>query len=574
MHRFFKLVPALVLVAWGHAGWAAEGTWSLRADFVGTKPGNPAVAIFQLPDKTRIELPLAALSDGDREAIRRAVEAKPESAPGGALTIRGPLGRSVTLAVPEVLKAVETDAVWCSTAADAVLVYQLFLAGDALSAAERAAAEKRLAEWQKLASEKRVRQGEAWVTPEQRAAVCREVESAIRKALQTLKLGNTKLFEDELEKASRLDPEDGRAEFILGLGWAMSPGGAPKAIEHFGEAARRAPEDPWVFTNLAACEFVAGRFGSLPARYRQAFDHATDGRLVTANLGAMLAAVAATRSNKMPERTVRELNDLYHRVTQATGVKPGEGAAGSAGPGIAYASPYGAALPQVPVAGLPALLEPPDQWVAGGRFASGVVVSPGLVLTCGRVRAELGEVWVEDPATPGRRLEATEVASLEDPEVTLLKCDGLVAAPLPLGDKMPVVAAEVAAANKAGGLLLGEPAEVRRGALVSGPRTDLRGAFVHSAKLTRGLGGGPIVDVTGRVVGLVAPTPRTDATGNGRGLGIPIEAIWPLLKEQLADLAPAEAAASPLAWEAVEARLAPATVRVVGVEKRVRPKAE
>jgi S1-C subfamily serine protease len=573
MHRSFKLVPALVLVAWAAAGWAADGTWALRAEFVGVKPGNPAVAIFQLPDKTRIELPLAALSESDREAIRRAVEAKPESAPGGAMTVRGPLGRSVTLAVPEVLKAVETDAVWCSTAADAVLVYQLFLAGDALSAAERAAAEKRLLEWQKLAAEKRVRQGEAWVTPEQRAAVCREVEPAIRKALQTLKLGNTKLFEGELEKASRLDPEDGRAEFILGLGWAMSPGGAPKAIEHFGEAARRVPEDPWVFTNLAACEFVAGRFSSLPARYRQALDRATDGRLVTANLGAMLAAVAATRS-KMPERTLRELNDLYHRATQATGVKPSEGAAGGAAPGIAYASPYGAALPQVPVAGLPALLEPPEQWVAGGRFASGVVVAPGHVLTCGRVIVELGEVWVEDPATPGRRLEATEVASLEEPEVTLLRCDGLVAAPLPLGDKMPVVAAEVAAANKVGGVLLGEPAEVRRGAVVAAARADLRGAFVHSAKLSRGLGGGPIADATGRVVGLVAPTPRTDATGNGRGLGIPIESIWPLLKEQLADLAPAEAAASPLAWEAVEARLAPATVRVVGVEKRVQPKAE
>jgi tetratricopeptide (TPR) repeat protein len=573
MHRFVKLVAAVVLLGWGSAGWSADDTWALRAEFVGLKPGNPAVAIFQLSDRTRIELPLAALSEGDREAIRRAVEAKPEAAPGGPLIVRGPLGRSVTLAVPEVLKAVETDAIWCATAADAVLVYQLFLAGDALSAAERSGAERRLAEWQKLAAEKRVRQGDAWVTPEQRSAVRREAELAVRKALQTLKLGNTKLFEDELEKASRLDPEDGRAEFIIGLGYAMSPGGAPKAIEHFNEAARRAPEDPWVFTNLAACEFVAGRFVSLPARYRQAFDRATDGRLVTTNLGAMLAAVAAMRS-KMPERTVRELNDLYHRVSQAAGVKPGEGAAGGAGPGIAYASPYGTALPQGPVAGLPALLEPPEQWVAGGRFAGGVVVAPGLVLTSRRVLAELGEVWVEDPASPGRRLVATEVASLEEPEVTLLRCDGLLAAPLPLGEKMPVVAAEVAAANKVGGVLLSEPAELRRGALVSGPRTDLRGAFVHSAKLTRGLGGGPIVDATGRVVGLVAPTPRTDAIGNARGLGIPIEAIWPLLKEQLADLAPAEAVASPLAWEAIEARLAPATVRVVGEERRLRPKAE
>ena len=87
-----------------------------------------------------------------------------------------------------------------------------------------------------------------------------------------------------------------------------------------------------------------------------------------------------------------------------------------------------------------------------------------------------------------------------------------------------------------------------------------------------GLGGGPIVDATGRVVGLVAATPRTEATGNARGLGIQIENIWPLLKEQLAELTPAQAEETPPGWEAVEARLAPATVRVIGVEKRVQPK--
>jgi S1-C subfamily serine protease len=190
------------------------------------------------------------------------------------------------------------------------------------------------------------------------------------------------------------------------------------------------------------------------------------------------------------------------------------------------------------------------------------------------VLADLAEVWVEDPATPGRRLAAIEVASLEDPEVTLLKCDGLAAAPLPLGEKLPAVAAELAAANKAGGLLSGEPVEVRRGAVVAAVRSDVRGAFVHSVAVSRGFGGGPIVDATGRLVGLVAPTPRTDATGNTRGLGIPVEAIWPLLKEQLADLTPAAVESSPPAWEVIEARLAPATVRVVGVEKRVQPKAE
>jgi len=180
-------------------------------------------------------------------------------------------------------------------------------------------------------------------------------------------------------------------------------------------------------------------------------------------------------------------------------------------------------------------------------------------------------VWVEDPATPGRRLAATEVASLDDPEVTLLKCEALTSPPVPLGEKMAAVAGEVLAANKVGGSLSGEPTEVRRGTVVAAPRSDLGNAFVHSAAVSRGLGGGPIVDATGRLVGLVAATPRTDATGNACGLGIPIEAIWPLLTEQLAELAPAEADGPPPGWEAVEARLAPATVRVIAVEKRAQP---
>ena len=569
MHRFFGVVAALVLGALGGVGWAADGTWALRAEFVALKPGNPAVAIFQLPDKTRIELPLAALSESDRDAIRVAVEAKPKAEPVAPVTVRGPLGRSVALAVPEVLKAVETDAVWCTTAADAVLVYQLFLAGDSLSAVERAAAEKRLAEWQELASEKRVRQGDVWVTPEQRAETRRQVEETLQHAMQLLKLGNAKLAESEIEKASRLDPEDGRAEFILGLAYVLGTSPA-KALDHFMDASRRDPEDPWAASNLATCEFSAGRYAGLAGRFRQILDLVPDAQQVADNLGVVIVGAANSRP-KIPDRVVGDLNDLYRQVVQQLKLKSVENAAGRK---LVYLSPYGKACNPGPAATLPATLQPPRDWVVGSRTANGVVVAPGHVLTSRRVLADLGEVWVEDPATPGRRLAATEVASLENPEVTLLKCEGLAAAPLPLGEKLPAVAAEIAAANKVGGVLLGEPAEVRRGAIVAAARADLRGAFVHSAAVSRGLGGGPIVDTTGRLVALVAPTPRTDATGHARGLGIPMEAIWPLLKEQLADLAPAAVETSPLAWEAIEARLAPATVRVVGVEKRVQPKAE
>jgi S1-C subfamily serine protease len=548
---------------------AADRAWEFQGEFVSLKPGNPAAAIFQLPDSTRIEMPLAALSEDARAAIRSLMESRGTVGATDVVTARGPLGRSVTLAVPPVIKAVETDAIWCRAAADAVLVYELYLAGDALSAAERSAATARLAEWKKLAGENRVRQGLEWVTPAEQAEARRKADDMLQHAVQLLKLGNNKLAEAELEKASRQSPEEGRAEFILGLAFALS-GGTSKAIEHFVDASRRDPEDPWAIANLATCEFVSGRYGGLASRFRGILDVVPDAQLVADNLGIAIVNGSAAKA-KMPDRILGELNDLYRQVVQELKLKAVESAVGGK---LAYVTPYGKACSSGPAAALPAILEPPRDWVVAGRASSGVVVAEGRVLTNRQVLADMGEVWIEDPSNPGRRLPATEVASLEEPPVTLLRCEGLSAGPVPLADTMPAAGGEVLAALRPGGPLTGGKVEVARGKIISAARDDLGDQFVHSAAVARGAGGGPIVDATGRVVGLVAAAPRAEASGNTRSLGVPVERIWPLLKEQLADLQPAPAAESPVAWEVVESRIVPATVRVLTVEKRVKPKAE
>ena len=128
----FLAVVWLGLIAGMAAGWAEERSWTLRATFLSLKADNASVAV---------EVPLATLSEADRAAIREAVEPKAPAEGKGTVTARGPLGKSVALAVPELLKAVETDAIWCRDAADAELVYRLHLAGDSLSAAERSAAD-------------------------------------------------------------------------------------------------------------------------------------------------------------------------------------------------------------------------------------------------------------------------------------------------------------------------------------------------------------------------------------------------------------------------------------------------
>jgi len=562
---------AMQVLAWictGFCAPAAEQAWEVRGEFVGFKAGSDSVVVLQLPDKTRIEVPLAALSEAGRASIE-AASTKPAAAEGEPVVVRGPLGKSVTLAVPPILKAVETDAIWCRDAAEAVLVYELFLAGDSVPADTRAAAGKRVEHWRRLAAEKRQRQGSDWITPRQQSQIRREAEEQIQQGVQFLKLGNVKLAEAAFQKASRLDVEDGQADFILGLAFALSGADAGKPLDHFGDAVRRAPSDPWAVHNLAICEFAAGRYGSLVDRFRRVFSVVPQSQLAADNLGLLIANASQMRP-KVPDRVVSELNTLYRAVVKDLNLKPLDGGAGRQP--ILLAMSGSGCMPG-PIAGLPPLLEPPDDRIVGGRFASGIVVAPGMILTSRPIADGGGEMWVEDPAQPGRLQPAVEMASLDGPQVSMVRCAGMTAAALPLAERMPDAGSEVAALQRSGGAFGGAGVEARRGRIM--PRAEGGGGdrFVHSAAVARGCGGGPIVDAHGRVVGIVAPAPGAEASGNSRGLGVPIDQLWPLLKEQIPDLEPATAEPSAGTWEEVERQAAAATVRVIMVERRIKVKA-
>jgi Tfp pilus assembly protein PilF len=53
--------------------------WDVAAKFVALKPGQPDVAIFELADASRVEVPLAALSDANRKTIAGFAEGPPSA---------------------------------------------------------------------------------------------------------------------------------------------------------------------------------------------------------------------------------------------------------------------------------------------------------------------------------------------------------------------------------------------------------------------------------------------------------------------------------------------------------------
>lgn len=503
---------------------AAEQTWEVRGEFIGLKPGAADAAIIRLPDGSRLEVPLASLSDASRAAVEKRTVAKPKSADSAAAT-KPADGKSAKPAIADALKGVEADAAACRTAADAVVVYRLFLAGDALDAGDRAAAEERLAYWRGLAGAGKVRLGNAWVARDAADKAAAEAESIMVNAFELVRLGNIQLAWEEFEKADRTDPESGRAAFVMGLFRAVIAQDEAKAMESFSEAVRREPDNPAALNNLAVCEVRNRRQAAAGARFRQALDRLPDPQPVVDNVAFTIRSAAMIRP-KMSDKVLAEFNDLYKSLPKEWKLNP---AAATAHVLLSpRCRPYTVGAPATELEEVASSLTP----------GFGFVVAPGRILVSGRLVAGAKEITVRDLAFANRLnvQPATVIAAQESPAIALLKCDAIPGAALPLAKEMPDAGSDLTAVGRTVGTPLALGPTALRSTLQTGPERDLDGGnVIFSGAVARGFGGGPVVDQSGLVVGMVAATPRTDASGTKHGVCIPIERIRPFLEKHLPD---------------------------------------
>lgn len=519
---------------------AAEQTWELRAEFESLRPGDPDVVVLRLPDGRPVEVPLAALSAAGQAAVRREAAAATESGGDKVVTVRGPFGRSVVVPVPESIKLVESDAIHCRTAADAADVYRLAIADERLTGAPRQAAEVRFRDWAAMAEQGLVRLGDRWVPPEAAQAATDEAVKAIQHAFELMRLDNGKQAAMELQKAQRIDPESGQANFVMGLGYALVQKDYAKAAEQFADVVRLEPENAVALNNLAVAEFRIPRYALAIDHFRAAVESATDPRPVLDNITAALKQTAG-KGAKVPAKAVADLNSLYRLLIQDMKFKPAEGTTE-----IRLLGPDNAFCTAASSADIARLCESNHGKAVTKRWALGFVVARGHVVcprhaVVGRDGAMLGEVAIELPADRGRRLKpAILVAAPADSGVAMLRCDDLAVAPLPLA-RQERASAEVTVVDRSGDSWLDVRLEPRTGRIAdAAPGMQTPGRFFHTAVVPRGLGGAPILDAGGCVVGMVAPTPRTDASGNGAGFGIPVERIRPLVDELPADIRTAD----------------------------------
>ena len=480
--------------------------------------------------------------------------------------------RLVAAPCPQLLQAIEADAARSRSASEAAQHYKMLLARDEVTPEVREAAEVRLAHWESLAKEGKVRLGENWVTPQQRADIAKKADVMVQHSLELLRLGTYDLAREELRAASKLNPENFHAEFLMGFIYSFVVGNDVMGTYHFTEAVHRSDsQNAFALNNLAVCQIFIRRYHDAAINFRKALELMPGEQTIADNIGTMLAMSRLSEIIGLPDPVRNSLNDLYRTAVHDLNLKPV-----SKTDRFFLLSPYGKAgdpRENGGQDGLKGMLEEPPESVIGIASGTGFVVAPGYVVTNNHVVEGGSELVIMDPKDHERQLPATVVATLKDPDIALLRCEQLDAPSLPLAAGMPRNGTDIMALGYPGGSLLGMEQKLTRGTVISqsDPQMD-GGNFLHSATVNPGNSGGPIVNDQGHVVGVVVAVVRTATIGNAYSIGIPVERIWPFLSEHLAELQPAEPDAEVKTWPDVGDAAGPGTVFISAKIKRVSKK--
>jgi tetratricopeptide (TPR) repeat protein len=521
---------ALVVVAWsclGTVGHAAdEGAWEIRGEYVSLKKGDATLVVLRTSDGL-IEVPLSAFSEAGRAAIEAlaAGDKSPKPAPG------------------DLPKAVAEDLAACTTAAEVIDLCTLLLSDTSLSVAARRAIESRHAEFIGRANRGEVRFGDTWASPEVARQATEKAAEHLREAAEMMRLGNIKLVDEELHKASRADPSGGQADFVMGLSYMLRTRpdyDAAKAA--FREVIRRQPANGQAWNNLAVCEAQQRDYQRAVEAFRSAADALANSESVISNL-AILITFAADRRSRISSKELDAIRSLYNELNRGRGAAAPVAAAG----GPVVLSPAGMPVVAGGLNDLSSLLSPPaSSTAAAGADFVGVVVAPDAVLCLLPPERTAGTGGLVVPMADGRNLPAQRVATMPGAPVVLLKCEGLGITPLPLAATPPKHGASVTAIEpviggggpESGAVSAGLPAT----ALASPVSPVDRPRFVidiGGGVMTTVFGPGTLViDDAGKLAGLGAQQPLASRTTGSRRLAIPIDAVWKLMTQLDQSIAP------------------------------------
>ena len=282
------------LVATGRTGelrtWTSKtGTYSAEAEMVELK-GDGNVSLKR-KDGRVIDVPLDRLSTADQEYVRQQSGLK--DAAGGGAASAGPAK------TPE---QIESEALDCHTAKEAVLIYKFYLAQSNLTALQRAAAETQLKVWEQKVKDDQVRLGKTWMKKSEADKLRKQADAKIEHGMEMLRLGNGELAQKSLQEASQLDPDSIQADFLMGVVWGAIVDNDRKAQQCFQRCLKREPDNVSVQNNLAISLMAQKKYGAAAELWKAAAASAPKMPALSQNIGSLITLAGVGRY-RVPKRT-------------------------------------------------------------------------------------------------------------------------------------------------------------------------------------------------------------------------------------------------------------------------------
>ena len=461
-------------------------------------------------------------------------------------------------ATDEMIAKLEARLQFENEATVALEIYERFVARHTLTSKQEKQFTPRLEKWKKLAGQKLVRWGTQWVTPESAKLKKAEADELITQSFELLRQQNFKEVAKLLERASKIDANGIRADFILGLlNSGVAANHPPTADEHFRKVLARSPRHISALNNLALTEIKLGKFPAALIHFTQASEAAPQTLEINQNIGRLIKEVTAKKLI-VPASVLPQFSKLYARLTDSGKAQPSDPSIGWLYMPLYLSENERKDTPTEDV-GIA------ENWILIGG-GSGFVVHPGYVLTNRHVvrNDEFGVsdgLRIMDPAdqTNKRELPATVVAISADHDIALVKCDAIKSPAIPLSIAAPRRGTEILALGYPRFDLIGRGLKATRGIITALPEDANEGMLLFDAEVNGGNSGGPVLDKTGAAIGVATAKYNAAIVGNYSG-GVPVAKVIPFVKTILPNFVSEPIPSVEKEWPDIDAQVAPSTV--------------
>ena len=476
------------------------------------------------------------------------------------------------------------------TAANALILYQLFLEDPTISRTQKRLAKYRLPHWEKTFRQKEIRVGRKWYGPNELAEI-QETENRLFKEARTFfQVGETERGLDLIQKARRANLDSIRSDFFLGIYSAIMDRNSEAASRHFNrcvksQRARQSELNRIESANLAsslnnlALTKVRGQRYSEALRLWNQASEISDAWEIGQNLGR-LYFLSQQRSAKSvdPRATIsfsrsqkRQIEALFLERIKLSPKEVFDSNTGWMYMAYIPEARSGAKEGSTPskTSRVPDIEK--DMRVVGS--GTGFVVHPGCLMTSAHVAKDADAFLIVGGKGNSEKLLANVLAisDRDDLDLALIKCDELNAPPLRISETHPRLGSELRLLGYPLFNDIGSSLKVTRG-IISGlpPHTGMAGALsdykdylLFDATINPGNSGGPSCDVHGNVIAVNTAILTPHAIGGGYVAGVSPDNALKFINKHVSKHSNAGSFVAASSWEDAVARVADSTVLIL-----------